>query len=365
MSDNSTKHMLPLYEQVAPTKMFLSGLFQTPRINFYNSESVELDILRSDEDIAIVVQDMTVGSRRNSMEIGTNKEFTAPVYSESIPLNSFDLLKREAGNNPFADVSFRSKLQAKLLRGMSQIDAKIKRAIELQASQIFQTGVLDLKDSSGTTLFTLDYKPKATHFPTVGTSWSAGGSTKLADLASLANVIRADGKTKPDQLIMGNGAYFNFVSDDEVRKFYNNDIRMGQSSLTGTDMNAEDAVFRGVVDIENYKYDVWTYDGQYKDPQTSSITKYVEDDKVIMRASKGRMDATFGDIPNIGRILGQQKLNLLPQMAGRFSSARGGMDLITNLWLSNDGKTLEFSVESRPLLIPTAIDTYGCLDTII
>ena len=91
--------------------------------------------------------------------------------------------------------------------------------------------------------------------------------------------------------------------------------------------------------------------------------RYVSPEKVIVRSSTGRLDATFGAIPNIGTLMGAQATNLLPEMPGRVSNGEGGMDLFTNVWLSPDGEQLFGGAGARPLMIPTAIDTYGCLDT--
>ena len=86
-------------------------------------------------------------------------------------------------------------------------------------------------------------------------------------------------------------------------------------------------------------------------------------EKVIVRSGQGRMDATFGAIPNIGSLMGAQATQLLPELPGRVSNAAGGMDLFTNAWLTADGEQLLGGVGARPLMIPTAIDTYGCLNT--
>ena len=122
-------------------------------------------------------------------------------------------------------------------------------------------------------------------------------------------------------------------------------------------------IFQGFIWIGNYKFSMWTYQARYKHPQTGVSTKFIDAGKVIMRSSSGRMDATFGAIPNIGKELGVQPTNLLPELPGRISNGAGGMDLFTNAWLTPDGEQMFAGVGARPLLIPTAIDTYGCLDT--
>ena len=66
MSGSTTKRMLKAYMQMAQPTLFLSGLFQSPPENFHTSEEVEIDIVRSDEDISIVIQDLSTGYRMNS-----------------------------------------------------------------------------------------------------------------------------------------------------------------------------------------------------------------------------------------------------------------------------------------------------------
>lgn len=363
MSGNTTKRMIRAYQQMAQPMLFLSGLFQSPPENFHTSEEVEIDIVRSDEDISIVIQDLSTGYRMNSEDLYTNKGFKPPIHKEAMPINSFDLLKRMPGQNPFQSPDFRANVILRMFNGMTKIERKIRRSIEVQASQVLQTGVVTLTDINGNALYTLDYKPKASHFPTAGTSWAtATGAQKLADINSLAEQIRNDGLADPDQLIMGVDAFENFISDADVQKRF--DIRrIDLGTISAMEMRGNGGTFRGIVEIGNYRYDVWTYGGRYKDPQTGNKVQFVDPGKIIVRASSGRLDATFGAIPNIGSLMGGQASQLLPELPSRVSNAAGGMDLFTNAWLSADGEQLFGGVGARPLMIPTAIDTFGCLDT--
>ena len=363
MSGTTTKRLIRAYQQIAQPIMFLSGFFQSPAENFHTSEEVEIDIVRSDEDIAIVVQDLSAGYRQNSEDLYTNKGFKPPIFKEAITLNSFDLIKRMPGQNPFESPEFRGNVIARMFSGMTKVERKIRRSIELQASQVLQTGVVTLTDAAGVALYTLDYKPKASHFPTAGVSWAtATGAQKIADINSLAEQIRDDGLLDPDELHMGIDAFENFISDADVQKRF--DIRrIDLGTISAMEMRGNGGTFRGIVEIGNYRYDVWTYGGRYKDPQTGNKVHYIDKGKIIVRASAGRMDATFGAIPNIGSLMGAGASNLLPELPGRISNDAGGMDLHTNAWLSNDGEQLFGGVGARPLMIPTAIDTYGCLDT--
>jgi len=362
MSTATTTKMIAAYEQISNPLMFLSGLFRSPPSNFHTSEDVKIDVVRSDEEVAIVISDLSTGYNMNSDDLYTNKKFKPPIFKEAMALNAADLIKRMPGQDPFQAPDFQANIIGRMFRGMSKVERKIRVAIELQASQVMQTGTVTLTDNAGVALYTIDYKPKATHFPTAGTAWNFPGSTKAADISALAEIIRNDGLSDPDQIIMGVDAFEAFISDTAIQDRFDN-RRMDLGTIAPMEMRGGGGSFRGVVEIGNYRYDVWTYGGRYNHPVTGVKTQFIDPGKVIVRASSGRLDATFGAIPNIGKLLGADRSSLIPSLPSRLSLADGSMDLHTNVWLSNDGEQMFGGVGARPLLIPTAIDTYGCLTT--
>lgn len=361
MSGSETIRLIEAYNQQASPTMFLSGLFGTPARNFHQSEAVELDIIRTDEEIAIVITNVAAGPRYNSKNIYTNKKFIPPVFDEAVAFDSAELLKRAPGRNPFEDPAWRADIIAMLMDGMQDIERKIRRTIELQSAQVLTTGIISLTDPAGNVLYTINYVPKVTHFPAAGTAWNAGGADPIGDLNSLANVIRDDGLQDPDQIIMGEGSFELFVSDTNVQSRLDT-RRIDLGTIAPMQMRGQGGQYRGTVELGTYKLDVWTYGGRHLQADGTTKAKYIADDKVIMRASGGRLDLTFGAVPNIGRELGLLPINI-PELPSRFTNAAGGMDMFTNVYLSINGKQLFGEVAARPLAIPTAIDTFGCLDT--
>lgn len=363
MSGTTTRRLISAYyqEPAAPTSYF-TGMFRALAENFHSSEEVELDIVRSEEDVSIVVQDLSTGYRMNSEDLYTNKSFKPPIHKEAVPINSFDLLKRMPGQNPFESPEFRGNVIRRMFAGMRKVERKIRRAVELQASQVLQTGIITLTDINGVALYTLDFKPKASHFPTAGTSWATATLTeKLGDLTALCDQIRTDGLAMPDEMTFGSDAWENLLQTEGFLDRL--DIRRANlGTITPMEMRGDGGIYRGALELGNYKVDVFTYEGRYKDPQTGASTKFMDPAKIIVRASSGRLDATFGAIPNIGQLLGSTN-RVLPELPQRLSSTEGRMDLFTNVWTTADGEQLLGGVGARPLMVPTAIDTFGCLDT--
>lgn len=363
MSTFTTINMIATYIQMASPTMFLSGFFQSPPRNFHNQEDVEIDIVRSGEPVSIVLEDMSTGHRMNAADISTNKRFKPPIHKEAVPINSWDLINRVPGDTPFQSPDFRANVITKIFDGIVKVDAKIKRAMELMSSQVLQSGVIDLIDDAGVTRYALDYSPKATHFPTAAVPWNAGATATIAvDIDALAEIIRADGLTDADQLLMGSASFEAFVNDPDIKSRLDN-RRINMGTIAPMEMRGKGGRFRGWIEIGNYTYEIWTYPGRYDHAQTGVSTQFLQPDRCIVRASSARMDMTFGSIPNIGQELGVTGTALLPELPSRISGSENGLDLAVNAWITPDGSQLFAGVGARPLAIPTAIDSYGAIDT--
>ena len=355
MSDASTKTMIDMYMEEATAPMFLAGFFQSPAKNFHNTEKVEIDVLRDDESVAVVIQDLAAGPRANESTLYVNKGFTPPIYDEKGAITAYELIKRQPGVNPFEDPSFGANAASQSFRIFRKLEAKIRRAVELMASQVLQTGELTLKDQNGASVYALDFEPKASHFPVFGTPWAVDGATgnPLSDLETLATTVRRDGKKNPNKLIFGAGAMQRFLANAKVQaRLDNRNMSLGQ---VAPESRGGGATFMGWVWIGHYRMEMWMYDGFYKDVQTGADTPYVADLGVIMLSEGARLDLTYGSIP----MFIAPEARALPFLPPRITSSAAGIAMTTNSWLTEDGKSLMVSAGTRPLTIPTAIDTFG------
>jgi hypothetical protein len=357
MSDTSTIQLIDRYLEEATPPMFLSGFFRSPPQNFHTTEDIEIDIQRDDESVAIVLTDLTLGANKNESTLYTNKKFTPPIFDEEGAISSFDMLKRQAGQNPYASPDYAANATLQAFGIYRKLENKIRRAVELMAAQVLQTGSLTLINSAGVALYTLNFQAKASHMVTVGTTWATNGATgaPLTDLANLATVVRRDGKIEPKRLIFGESAFQRFLANTEVVKAL--DVRRLETASIAPETRGQGATFQGWVWIGHYRFELFTYDGYYKHPQTGVLTPFVDTDNVIM-LSDGRLDLTFGAIPMI--VSPDQRA--LPFLPPRISSVSGGLDLTTNAWVTPNGKQVMVSAGTRPLTIPTAIDTFARLN---
>ena len=355
MSDKSTIALIDMYLEDASTPPFLSGFFRSPPQNFHTTEDIEIDIQRDTEEVAIVINDLSLPPNHNENTLYTNKRLKPPIYDEEGSITSFDMIQRQPGQNPFQNPSYAANAVQQSFAIFRKLESKIRRAIELQASQVLQTGSLSLINKAGVVVYTINFSPKATHF-TSPTAWAADGATgdPLADIEALATIIRRDGKREPNKLIFGLGAHRRFLANTKVAAR----LLQTRGALIEAAPQARGAgaTFQGWVWAGHYKFEMWTYDGFYMHPQTAAFTPFVGDTKVIMLGD-GRLDLTYGAIPMI--VAPDQRA--LPFLPPRISSQGAGLDLTTNAWVTPDGKRVMVSAGTRPLTIPTAIDTFGCI----
>jgi len=359
MSDATTVRLLEAYRQLAGAPRFLSSYFQSPPRNFHNSEEVELDILREDEEVAIVVADITSSARMNEATVYTNKRFKPPIFKEAGPVSAYSLMKRQAGTDPFTDPEYQANAMVQAMDLIRKLEDKVRRAVELMASQVLQTGTVTVSDENGNPLVEIDFKPKAAHFADASGTWAGGAGDPLGDLEARADLIRDNSRAEATRAIMGRDAIRAFLANAQVQALLDN-RRIALGEIGQPQARGEGGKLHGTISVGQNVLEIWSYTGRYKDPQTGNLVRFMDDDKVIVMGDE-RLDLTWGNVPFIG----SPDQRALPFMPSRVSNGQAGLDLILNSWLSPDRTNLFCSVSARPLTIPTAIDSFGCMDVIL
>lgn len=350
------KNMIMALEKMRRPQRFLSSFFVVRPGNISTAEKIVVDIERTDEEVAPVIS-VGTGPNFSVVDQFTTKELVPPAYEEGEPFDVMSLMKRNPGETEYeaSDVSFMASLAARLIKAMARLEDRIIRGIELQASQVLQTGIITLWNAAGDTQYTVDFQPKSTHFPTASVSWGAAGATPLADLEALMDVIRDDGLVDCDIAIMGSNAFNNFINDEAVQKVFDNrSYAIGEITPV---MLGNGAKRQGRVSIGNYTLEIFTYNGRYKNAAGNKV-KYVGADNVILMSSETRFDLCFGGVPRAVPV-DPRFADILPPVV----TIPEATQLSPNIYATPNGRQTILELASRPLCIPTDIDGFGCLDT--
>lgn len=354
---SSTIKLLRRFDQRIPAPRFLSSFFRTPPENIHTSEEIALDIIRDDEEIAIAIQDLSVGGRLNENTLYTSKRIKPPIFDEEGVISSMSLISRRPGASPFEDPQYALNAFDESTRLGEKLANKIRRSIELMAAQVLQTGKLELRDQNNNTIYAIDFKARPSHMPTVAVDWGAASDDIVGDVTQLIDEVRANGGEEPTDLIFGSEAYKHFRADDDVLNILDN--RRIEGSELRSRRDGRGATYCGTFDFNGTVLRLWKYTAKYKDPATGMKKSYVDPNKVILLSETGRLDLSFGAIP----IMTPPEQRAMPFMPPQFTNGERGYHFSTNSWVAPNGKAVYFSIGTRPCTIPTAIDTFGCLTT--
>lgn len=357
MSTADAKTMIALYEQRATVPLFLSGFFRSPPGNYFDTETIELDILRGDEHVAPAVKSLASPYHLVGANTAVNKEFRPPIYKLEDGLNDKELMSRQPGKNPYESDTYQAKMTTIVARKMAGMGDMIQRAIEYQASQVLTTGKCVLTDGDGNEVVSIDYKPKSEHFANADVEWGESAYDPILDLTGLLDTISDNGLEDPDTLIFGDDAWKHFQANDDVLALLNN-RRIMIGEIDPVTQGRRGGTYQGQIVLGNRTVRLYTYGGRYLHPSTGVKSSYVPANKVIAMSSTARLDLAFGAVPQ----LVPPDRRVLPLVGDRLSMAGRQLDMYPHAWLTPDDESLKLSVRARPICIPTAIDTFGCLD---
>lgn len=354
MSDAITKTMLAAYQPQSTVHRFFTTLC---RIVFFKTDLVELDIERDDEEIAIAITNLEDPGRNNTEDLYTNKEFLPPIFKERMSVQAGKLLARLAGNTAYDSIEYQAAASARAMKGGQKLEKKIRRAVERMASEVFQTGMLTLRNAAGVAIMSLDFKPKAAHFPTAGTLWSNVAAPGLDQLEDLADVIMQNGKVESTHALMGRTSMREFLSLTQVKEKL--DLRRLELGGINKPKAIAGATYHGDIVAGSYSFEIWGYKGFFKDPASGLMTRYLGDEKVVMFGDGTKVTAAFGAVPILPSPAQAAAVQYLPPRL----SAQDGSDMRLQAWVENDGQSLTVQASARPVVFPEGIDTFGCLST--
>jgi len=363
MAGIATVKFMGAYQRMRKPLMFLSSFFKTNARDRFNSKSVEINVRRHGQRVAVTVIGLSSEPRWGDVDQHSIKTFTPYPFNEGFSINGADVMDVQFGRTLYDEPRYVADALQSFADNAVEKEYAIMRAVELMCSQILQTGTVTLIDTSGNTIGSMDFKPKATHFPQVTVSWATSATaTPLSDMESLADVIRKDSGQFTSISIMGATAFANALKCTTfLNAFDNRRIELG--TIMPREINAMGAKYQGEVNLGSYKTEIWTYPESYAHQQSGTDTPYVNANYVIMLAPSTELKLLYGGFPG-PLVQPDPRVSAFRSVLPTRISEGGFVDLSPNVWCSPDGETVYGSVRSRPLPIPVGIDEFGCINTV-
>lgn len=336
---------------------FFSTFFKTEAEDYTQTDEVEIDIVRSGNKVSPVLKNGKTGAVLVSAEDFSTKKFKPPVISLAYPVDLYQLMERQPGEKDYDQLgSWSGRLFNIIKNSFVRMHNMIKETIELQASQILQTGTVTLEDEDGQSVYTLAYPVKGTHFPDA-VSWSSDSATPLDDIASLCDAINDDGKVDPAIAIFGKTAWTNALKNAEFKEAVKRD-GLGLGALN-PGLKNRGGRYMGYIDVTSYRLELWVYNDSYEKINGTTKYRYLDANKVIITAAVEDLDfrCVYGGVPSLGM---QEPFKAIIPSEIIYD---GYIRVNNRVFKDENEDTYKAESKSRPLCIPVSIDRFGCLTT--
>jgi hypothetical protein len=334
------------------TPMEGGAYFFPPETTADKQVSIEVERNR----LTVAVDVTRYDANRNTFSKSTEKIFVPPYFNEF-----FDFTATERYDVTFATIQSGGNpnvydLQKLIKSGYGyaiKLKNKIARAKELMRWGVLVTGVATLVNGDS-----INFNRQAgSMVQLTGTAvWSAlDTATPLADFDAGALFLRQEGLSiSPTiKVIMGRTALSNFINNTSVQnsaKFFNQIVR------TNIEMPILDKVTgfvrQGQVSGTNHIYEIYTYVGQYENPDGTK-SDYLDPNTVVMLPDDFVGVTAHAGVPSImGDAVNGQ---IIAPMEGEYYTR----DIIDQVRL-----TWDFYVSSAPVPIPVSVDRIYTIVTV-
>ena len=364
MSANIRKIFIDSYIEKDIATPFLTSFFKTGARDIVRADEIYIDELRTNDRIAPVISAKDERVPKIDRVSYEEKKIIPPKVGWGWDINAKDISGKIFGLDPFdsANYDYTMNLLTFNADKMRYAEKSINRNIEYQASQILQSGKLELQDQAGNVAYSIDYKPKATHFPTVATAWSdTNNSDPDGDIQNLYELILRDGKVRATNIIFGKNAWNNYMRNEKVKEKVN--LRHANVGIVDPKFLHEDADFVGELAIGTNRFKCYVYQGFFTKADGTD-TDFIDSDNVILMPDSESPNSDFRKIYGmVANITGVD-----PRIAGIMQALPDYMNLgdrayTFRAWVNDSANSIDAELITRPILVPVSVNSFGCIKT--
>lgn len=292
-----TSMCVDVYQDMLDPTNFLRSFFPSVQ------EFVRYLSIQVERDLELVAVDVMRGTEgnRNKFSKSTEKVFEPPYYREYTDLTDIDLYDRMFGSVAI-DAGIFSQIIAITARRLKMLRNKIERALEIQCSQVLQTGIVTLVNGDS-----INYLRKSASLVanSGGNTWATITVDPFESLLTGFQFLRTVGKS-PDvvfNVICGQQAYHDLINNPFYQKKVTQNLNNNIDSVNPAQRTAAGAAFHGVLSIDSWKANMWTYPQSYDlvSGGTTTPTPYIANGNVVIIPENPRFKMGFAAVPRVLR----------------------------------------------------------------
>lgn len=354
-----------------------------------DKNAVDVDIIRGNERTAALLPRGTVsrplGTTQRNMTEGKYTSFSRkfPLSEEEGDISGDQITNRMPG-----ETASQTRTRLERLRGLSVkiYHEAIRRHVRLfeilAASSILNGNMPAILGTTNTDLI-YDFKRNSDHAFSAGTAWDDDDPDILGDIDTCCNLIRANGKVRPDFMGIGGTALKTMLLDETFRSYCDkqryNFVQAGMGLIMPPQyQRLVDAgwIFQGVLRTPvGHELYIFTYMDVYEDSD-GEVKFYLPEDEAFITSTRARFDRYFGPpemLPLIpARVQMYQELlgfNLdMAPMPPRIQNPSGVINpamFYLDAYASADWKRLTIRCQSAPIFATTQTDAVVHMDNLL
>ncbi len=302
-----TKKVVAVYKENISVPGFLRSFF--PSVESL-TEKISIAVNRGTDKVAVDVKRYSDGNR-NKFSFSTEKMFKPPFYHEYLTASDHELYNTVIGmlGSTNGQVFF-SQMTKELAEQMFELQKKMERAMELQCSEVFTTGIVQL--AAGTNI---DFKRKAASLLAYSAvrDFAIGTVNPHTVLEQGAVFLKTIGRANGGvyNCIMGSEVYSAMIQNT-IFKSDNDLVSMSLDAIREPQREASGGVLHGSISAGSFTVRIWTYPETFTD-SSGTLQNYIHPKDAIMipenpnfltaYAAVPQLISDNGTIPQTGRYL--------------------------------------------------------------
>jgi hypothetical protein len=256
-----TRTMLEAVEQMPSARRFLMDTFfngSNPRT--FGTKTVDIDIVKGQRKMAPFVHPRLPGSLR-TREGYKSSTYAPPYVQPKLETNAEQILKRAAGDNPYAARTPLERAGNQLGQDMADLDNDITRREEWMCAQALTTGQIHVVGEGVDD--TIDFLMPADHKIVLSTNkWGTTDGDPLGNLRAWKRKIAKDSGRTANTVVLSGEALDAFYSSPKMLDQLNS-RRVDMGLIKPTEL-PDGVTYIGYLNdpgVDIYAYDEWFIDG--------------------------------------------------------------------------------------------------------
>lgn len=323
--------LLRAVEQMKPPRTFLKDTFFRMQETF-QTETVDIDLVKGKRRLAPFVHPR-IGSKTVEHAGYQTQTYKPPMVAPDYPVTGDDIKKRLPGENIYSGSSPNDRLATFIGQKMAEFDEMITRREEWMAAQALFEGKINVIGDGVNDVIDFNFTNKEVLTSTA--RWSDAASDPLADLKRYKRTIVQTSGINPTHCVMGFDAIDAFVNNAKVQKLL--DLRKVEIGAIDPQILPNGVTYHGY--LKELGLDIYSYEEWYVDPADDQEKPMVPAKKVLLASANAGFKMLYGAIIDVTN--------------GTFAMPR-----VPNTWKQYKPSAQFLQLASRPLPVPTQVDSY-------